>query len=255
VFCSPMDTISGVRSGLHGISNCLASEFGLAWTNETETHGLTQSLDQQFVNVNASMKTSIPGQYGDLTWKGLPIGDIFTDYHSGKGTGKVWADNQIHVLRPEDVGRVSMAPGSFKLFMLNNRINDAVPGSEEEEKAKADLATEMAVRAEVDKLFADFASTSLAMAGKVGVAAEDLMFSPVLPIVHNNCMRQVDEAIARKCGGYTDYSRKYAGLVINTCRAVVEVNAAVEEQLPLLMADMCVQTDHIVHAPINTAQA
>jgi hypothetical protein len=70
VFCSPMDTVGGVRSALHGASNCLASDFGLAWTNETESQGLTQSLDQQFLNVNASMTTSIPGQYGDLTWKG-----------------------------------------------------------------------------------------------------------------------------------------------------------------------------------------
>ena len=70
VFCSPLDTVAGVRSGVKGVSNCLASEFGLAWTNETETQGLTQSLDQQFLNVNASMKTSTPGQYGDLTWKG-----------------------------------------------------------------------------------------------------------------------------------------------------------------------------------------
>ena len=188
-----------------------------------------------------------------LPLTGLPIGDIFTDYHSG-GKGRVWADNQIHVLRPEDEGKVSMAPGSFKLFMLHNRIDDAVPGSAEEAQARADLAAEMALRAEVDALFSHFTAEAMSRAGRAEVQAEQLMFSPALPIVHNDCMRRVDEAIARECGGYTDYSRRYAGLVINTCRAVAEAGAEAEAQLPQVMAALCAHRSAAVHRPTDVVQ-
>ena len=247
VYCTPNDLVGGQPSGLsinrQRVSNCLASEFGLAWTNETEAQGLAQSLDDQFRAVNASMITSTPGQYGDLTWKGMPLGNVWTDYPSFKTTaGPVWADNGVHTLMPEDVGRVSMAPGSFKLFMLQNSIRMAEPGGEEEAEAKADLAAELSRRAELDQLFSAFATSALSSAGKAGLKAELLMAAPALPIVHTECMRRVDEAIARECGGYDDYSRGFARLVINTCRAVAELSAEAEAQLPQLMDALCQQS-------------
>jgi len=238
VFCSPLDLVNGQPSGKM-VGNCLASEFGLAWTNETETWGLTQSLNQQYINVNASMITSHPGQYGDQTWNGLPIGDIFTDYPSGQAPP---AMRRINGERPVP-GAVSYAPGSFKLFMLEHRVETARTESPEaSEAAVADLNAELRSRVEVDDLFTSFAARALRQVAGVEPTASalaTLQASPALPIVHTSCMRQVDAAIAASCGGYTDYSRKWAGLVINTCRAVAEIGSAAEQKLPSIMHALC----------------
>ena len=239
VFCSPFDLVNGVPSGIKSYPNCLASEFGLAWTNETETVGLAQSLEAQYLNVNASMRSSHPGQYGDLTWKGLPIGDLFTDYPGRRS----WADGGLHVSMPEDVGRVSLGPGSFKDFLLQRRLEAAQEeGGEAEAAALADIEAEARSRQQVDARFSTFAARALREAGQTEPTAASLtslFSSPSRPVVHTACMRRVDAVIASACGGYTDYSRKYAGLVINTCRAVAERGAEAESRLPLIMEQSC----------------
>jgi len=66
--------------------------------------------------------------------------------------------------------------------------------------------------------------------------------SPSTPIIHDQCMRQVDNAIIDACDGYTDYSRKYAKVVINTCRMAVDMGVSVEiasKELVAVMDSLC----------------
>ena len=253
VYCSPNDLINGQATG-GNISNCLASEFGLAWTNETEVVGLAQSLEQQFDNVNHSMTMSTPGQYGDLTWRGMPVGTLFTDYHSTEPAAAreqtseaepfgYW-DEGVHVNTPA----VSMAPGTFKLFLLNNLLEAAQRDNDEAaiQSASALLHAEMSSRQHVDDLFNSFAKRALTTV--IGATIDDrslarLYSSPETPIRHDECMRAVDKAIAASCGGYTDYSRRYAGLVINTCRAAQEGDEyeTAGTRLAALMTQLCLR--------------
>jgi len=57
-------------------------------------------------------------------------------------------------------------------------------------------------------------------------------------------MRQVDIAIIDACNGYTDYSRKHARVVINTCRMVVDMGVTIDqatEELTSEMTQLCLQ--------------
>jgi len=249
-FCSPYDLINGKNSGINGTWNCLASEFGIAFLNATDSFGMTQSWQQQFDDINSTMVLSSPEQYGDLSWTGSPIGLVFTDMTDAAGRTRTLHDGRLHVSRPEDSGMTSMQPGWYEMTSAQWSLDHAAPGSQQWQQAKAEIAAMTQQRHQVDALFEQWAGRAFAVAGlkleTSGLAS--LQESPYTPIVHTLCMRDVDTAILEACGGYTDYSRKYAGLVINTCRTVAAAAPEAELELPALMAELCTAKPMLVAA-------
>jgi len=202
---------------------------------------MIQSWEQQFLDVNNSMVLSTPEQYGDFSWIMSPIGLVFTDYPDNQGNMQTLADGKVHVYRPEDRGLQSMAPGSYQMTSLQWQIDHSESGTAAREAADRNMAAELNRRQQVDRLFQQFAARAFHTADlKFEPSSfDELMRTPSSPIIHTACMRRVDEAIRSHCGGYTDYSRKYAGLVINTCRVMGQAAEPAEASLPALMADLC----------------
>jgi len=86
------------------------------------------------------------------------------------------------------------------------------------------LNKEIAARETADKLFHSLAVTASASAGFID---HESMFSAPAHVKCGSCCEYADQAIAKFCGGYTDYSLQYRKVVVNACNAMptgVEAN-------------------------------
>eukprot|EP01065_Artemidia_motanka_P023085 TRINITY_DN274_c0_g1_i2.p2 TRINITY_DN274_c0_g1~~TRINITY_DN274_c0_g1_i2.p2 ORF type:complete len:450 (+),score=187.27 TRINITY_DN274_c0_g1_i2:70-1350(+) len=179
------------------LDTCLGDLYSVNWMQNADKMNLAkETLQTQYTDVKAATNKSHVMQFGEMSMAQLPAGDF-------EG---VESRNVSVQTGPTDIGAVDSRDAA--LSMLFSRYLRAAGAARD--AAAANLVAEIDARQAADKLFADIAA-------KVAPAAD---LTAPLALVHRQCHKAADAAVAQHCGGYSDYSLKHVRTMINVCEAV-----------------------------------
>eukprot|EP01061_Rhynchopus_euleeides_P047555 TRINITY_DN958_c0_g1_i2.p2 TRINITY_DN958_c0_g1~~TRINITY_DN958_c0_g1_i2.p2 ORF type:complete len:426 (+),score=220.20 TRINITY_DN958_c0_g1_i2:55-1332(+) len=184
-YCPPQDSVNGKEMG-----SCLGDLFSVNWMENADVTDLSQeTLQAQFSVVKQLTNKSHVLQFGDLAIT-TTASSVF------EGTGKI---------APSSVSSSSESASSTSsrdivLMSLHHKYLRA-KGAARSVAAK-ELIVEIQARETADQLFAD---VKAAVSARASVA--DMYTSAQMQPA---CYEAVHEAVRVQCGGYTDYSMKYA---------------------------------------------
>jgi legumain len=205
-YCPPQDQVDG-----KSIGSCLGDEYSVAWMEDTDTTGTSQSLQTQFKSVQQRTKMSHVMQYGDQSYTSDSISNWMVE--------KAEARAELASKNENDLGRVDSRDIPMHLAYYNYLRADK-NDIEASHMLAQKLVDEVQSRVKADNMF-----MSLARATSNSLNAFN---APAAPGVCGECCDTVNNAVYEMCGGYTDYSFKYARVVHNLCQAGVSSNQLVQ---------------------------
>lgn len=205
-YCSPNDKVEG-----RSIGSCLGDEYSVSWMEDTEANGFRQSLQTQFESVRTLVKKSHVMLYGDQSLKNDPIGN----YMGGRtrhliGRSRPSRKGETQNL---DVGRQDSR--DIKLhYMFNKYIKrDDTRTLEQMLDDGNELMDEIKHRMNEDIRYYQLAAS---LVGEKD--AKYLMTMPTRPPIEcGRCCDAAFETVYNECGGFSDYSFKYARTITNLC--------------------------------------
>jgi legumain len=195
-YCPPDDKVNGKE-----LETCLGDLYSVNWMEDTDAADIwTETLEAQFTKVQTETTKSHVMQYGDMSWNTEVIGDFEAEEKAAKllrefginrpikvmGTDKKSAKDSSNV-DSRDIGLVT----KFYAYLRN-------PTPVKAEK----LMAEIIHREEVDARFA-----------KLGEGYLEGYHAPRDTACHKAAM----EAYEKVCGRHSDYSLKYAKVMVNMC--------------------------------------
>lgn len=184
------------------VKSCLGDLYSVNWMANAETVDLlAETLQQQYVIVRNETNKSHVMQYGDMSMASEPAG-MFECV--GKRNRSIAGESPTI---PADAGAVDAR--DTVLAYLSERYRGADSASRAE--AAAALAAHIAARKAADRRFAAIAAA--AVPGMPALAA-------AAPLLHRVCHVAAHRAVTEYCGGYDDYSLKYARTMVNVCEAL-----------------------------------
>jgi len=147
----------------------------------------------------------------DITYTGLPTGTFIASMsqHLRKA--------QMARMEEEEGRKNSVSSRDIPLHVLYHKYKKATAGASKREAMRM-LAEEAETRVRVDSIFETFAELTVKSASQGVEAAESLFLSPSTPIVHDDCMNEVEDVWRGTCGGWNEYSTQYGAVIINACR-------------------------------------
>jgi legumain len=217
-YCPPQDQVDG-----KSIGSCLGDEYSIAWMEDTDKTGVSQSLQTQYQTVKTNTKMSHVMQYGETTFTADPLSNFFTDKQAAKAEIVAKASEN----GASDIGRVDSRDIPMHLAYYNYLRADKNDLAASHELAQK-LINEVNARVVADNLF-----LSLTKATTNGDA---LFTAPAKTgVACGSCCDTVHTAVYDMCGGYSDYSFRYARVVNNLCMAGVP-----ESQLVQTLRALCI---------------
>jgi legumain len=207
-YCPPDDKVNGVE-----LKSCLGDLYSVNWMENADKVGKTETLADQFTIVKAATSKSHVMQYGTLSFTSDPIGDYMGDV-SNNGT--------IESTPRKPSVNVDSRDIPLHLAYYNYIRADKSDFAGRQTLAAA-LVAEVQHRQTTDMLFHKLAQE---------VATEEKFFAAANVKGECLCCDEVHQAVADKCGGYSDYSLQYSRVVVNLCE--VSNAATIIEKLEAL---------------------
>eukprot|EP00994_Dinema_validum_P007475 NODE_617_length_1498_cov_131.077295_g457_i0.p1 GENE.NODE_617_length_1498_cov_131.077295_g457_i0~~NODE_617_length_1498_cov_131.077295_g457_i0.p1 ORF type:complete len:450 (+),score=120.47 NODE_617_length_1498_cov_131.077295_g457_i0:43-1350(+) len=202
------DKVDGVEMG-----TCLGDQFSITWMEDTDgADRSSETLQRQFQNVKAGTTKSHVMQWGVTSY----TSDLLKEWFPAPKTPT-----------PKEGNHTGGSSRDAKLTFLNwvvkkvEQSNGDHPMYGSLAAAQSALAEELASRDAADKLFTSVWDNLM--------GSTDYGMSAYLPPRNFACMDTVREALYTHCGGFTEYSLKYSGVLVNMCeRGVAPVTIAKE---------------------------
>jgi len=200
-YCPPDDMVNG-----KAINSCLGDLYSINWMENADEVGPKETLQDQFTIVKTKTSLSHVMQYGDLTWTSEPIGNYLGGNESvSPFVGKV-------VKSEGSNSNVKSADIPMHLAYYKYLRADA-SDFEGRQKLAGELQQHLARRVAVDQIFSDFASA----AGN----SDAFLLKAKMPVVcDGRCCEKLQQAYAKQCGGWDDYSLQYHRVVVNVCAGI-----------------------------------
>ena len=199
-YCPPNDKVNG-----KSIGSCLGDLYSVNWMQDLDAANTqTETLEDQYNNVKKLTSKSHVMQYGDVNdMTSEPIGNFEGNLNS-KVLSLITEDSKNDDATPTDAGAVDSRDvalvSHFHNYLRTNSFADA----------KA-LVEEIESRMQEDARFGAIALVH-------GHARVEEMIAKHSKPVSTACHKRVNQEIHDKCeGSYTDYSLKYARVVVNMC--------------------------------------
>ena len=197
------------------IDSCLGDLFSVNWMEDSDRVGIDESLTTQFITVQNLTSLSHVMQYGQTDFTDLPTGTFIGGMYNGLRR-LIHRTSEAAALIPQ---KNSVPSRDVPMHLLYNRYKKtATPATRRAAMRK--LAAEIDMRTHVDDVFERFAQLAVETAGVSAERADSLFDMPETPIVHNECMNEVEDVWRAECGGWNDYSTQYGAVIINACRMV-----------------------------------
>jgi legumain len=215
-YCPPQDKVNG-----KSIGSCLGDEYSVAWLEDTDDTGKSQSLKTQYATIKARTKMSHVMQYGDQSFVNDPLSDFLSDQFAKKVAASSVEDSN------NELGRVDSRDIPMHLAYYNYLRADKTDLQTSHELAQK-LIAEVESRVEADNLFLTLT--------KATTNGDALFHAKANSKQCGACCDVVNNAVFEKCGGYTDYSFRYARVVWNLCTAGVPA-----EQQVATLENLCMQ--------------
>lgn len=225
-YCSPDDMVNGKHIG-----SCLGDLFSVNWMEDTDAADIhTETLQQQFVNVQKLTDKSHVLQWGQLTFTGETL-DQFeagttTSHKKKEDTWSQFVDmfggiieDALDVNLSEDAIRKNEFAIDSRDIQLHYRYA-AVMRDPTPENHQA-LAAEIAHRMKVDKIFEEAFPAHMEAIKK---GAE------ILP-TDFECYRNLIAKYEEKCEKLDDYSLKYAKAFVAECEALKAFPSAIDSTM------------------------
>jgi len=145
-------------------------------------------------------------QYGDLTYTSEPIVNYLGDNKTiSPFVGKVSKNEGSN-------SNVKSADIPMHLAYYKYLRADAADFEGRQQLAK-ELQQHLTRRVAVDQIFMDFAATS-------GNQDAFLLKAKMPVVCDGRCCEKLQQAYAKQCGGWDDYSLQYHRVVVNVCAAI-----------------------------------
>jgi legumain len=201
-YCPPEDQVQG-----KSIGSCLGDLYSVNWMEDSDAVGMSESLAQQFATVKQKTDQSHVMDYGDKTWTNMAIGSFqgdsqFFNRHQG---AKVETKSQSLVESRD----IPMHTFYYQYLRADKKDLTASHALAQQ------LIDEVKARVKADNVFL---ALTKAVVGDGHRAVFD-MPAPT-PITQFACFDEVNRAVFDYCGGFSDYSIKYARVVMNVCNYV-----------------------------------
>jgi len=199
-YCPPEDQVNG-----KSIGSCLGDLYSVNWMEDSDAVGMSESLAQQFATVLQKTDQSHVMEYGDKTWKNLPIGNFQGDKAAFPKLVVAPTESKS-VVNSRDIQMHT----AYYALLRDDKTDLAVNHAKAQE-----LINVVKARVAADNMFV---SLTKAIVGTNHKAVFDM--PKITPVTQFQCFDEVNAAIKDYCGGYTDYSLKYARIVMNVCNYV-----------------------------------
>jgi legumain len=207
-YCPPQDKVNG-----KSIGSCLGDEYSIAWMEDTDSTGKSQSLQTQFNTIKKTTKMSHVMMYGDASFQSDPLSDFLSDKSAAAVAAATVEDSD------NELGRVESRDIPMHLAYYEYLRADKTD-MEASHKLAQKLISEVEGRIKADNMF-------LALT-KATTNDVSLFSAKANPKQCGQCCDIVNNAVFEQCGGYTDYSFKYARVVWNLCTAGVPATQLVQ---------------------------
>jgi len=199
-YCPPDDSVNGKH-----INSCLGDLYSINWMENADQMGPTETLQAQFVAVKQLTTMSHVMQYGDLTWTSEPIGN----YLGGNASKKAFVPQVTKTTSSSNV-KSSDIPMHLAYYKYLRAESTDFEGRQALAK---ELQQHLARRQAVDQLFMNLAQA----AGN----KDAFVLKAKTPVVcDGRCCDKIDNAYAKNCGGWDDYSLQYHRVVVNVCAGI-----------------------------------
>jgi legumain len=199
-YCPPEDQVNG-----KSIGSCLGDLYSVNWMEDSDSVGMGESLAQQFATVRQKTDQSHVMDYGDKTWTSMPIGNFQGD----KAPAKLSVESQTK----------SQSVVESRDIQMHTAYYAYLRDTKESLAASHALAQEL-----LDVVKARVAADNMFVALTKAVVGDNhrtvFNMPNMTPVTQFQCFDEVNRAIYDYCGGYTDYSLKYARVVMNVCNYV-----------------------------------
>lgn len=221
-YCPPQDSVNGKR-----MNSCLGDEYSISWMEIADEQGPAQTLGAQFDQIKARVQKSHVMSYGDLSFLSEPTGCYQGECSKVAATpAKPMSDDEKRLAGGVDSRDIPVHLAYYR-YIRADRNNLA-----EYHAAAAELHQEIEKRTKADKFFHALAER---VVGKPNAAS--LLQAPGMTGVCGKCCEQAHEYFRTHCGGYDDYSMKYAKVVTNMC--MMQKNVDASRSIISAMSTMC----------------
>jgi legumain len=221
-YCPPDDFINGIE-----MNTCLGDLYSVNWMEDVDANGVSESLQTQFETVQKLTTQSHVMQYGDLSFTSEPLSTFFGKKavssqpdvnHTARGSSSMVSSRDI--------------PMHLKYYEYL-RADDSSTSLEHRLHLAEELANELQHRVDMDIAFMKLAESIAATSAE----AETLFYSSSpTGIACGPCCPAVIEGYEKTCGRFSDYSLKYARVLVNTCHYVQLRSNAAHPELVVLNA-------------------
>ncbi|RHY08323.1 hypothetical protein DYB38_005743 [Aphanomyces astaci] len=202
-YCPPL----GDKIGLHLLGTCLGDLYSVNWMEDSDVGDLAkETLGEQYQHVKRKTNKSHVLAFGSTdTIPDEPVGDFL-----GTLDQRPHDDDDLHGEDAEDLTVLtSMDVRDAEIVSKFYQYLRAPPGEARHGLAHVLLHTIQA-RELADIMFAEIQTKVAAMAPTLAANEDPL---------DDACLRRVNAAVATACGGYSDYSLKYAAPFAGFCAA------------------------------------
>ncbi|ETW06790.1 hypothetical protein H310_02944 [Aphanomyces invadans] len=203
-YCPPL----GDKIGMHLLGTCLGDLYSVNWMEDSDVSDLSkETLEEQYENVKRKTNKSHVLAFGSIDSIPVePVGDFL-----GTLDPAARVDGNVAIATEESnlAATTSMDVRDAEIVSKFYQYLRAPPGESRHDLAQALLHT-IQERELADIMFAEIQTKVLAS-------------TPTLPVnndlLDDTCLRRVNTAVATACGGYSDYSLKYAANMVKLCAA------------------------------------
>jgi len=203
------------------VGSCLGDLYSVNWMEDADKQSplMKETLAEQYSVVKGLTTQSHVMQYGTLTFLNDTIGQF-----EGQVNSELLGRPQ-QILRPtESLPKGLVDSRDIKLndlyyaYLRADKSNLVVA-----HEAASRLAQEVEHRMKSDQVFASLTQSM------IGESWTPLFNAPApTPIVSSLCVERAHAAVQEFCGGYSDYSMRYARVVYNVCAFHAHSNDAAD---------------------------
>jgi legumain len=188
------------------VGSCLGDLYAVSWMEDSDVVDTfaKETLDEQLAAVTTATNLSHVMGFGDTTMGSENIKDYQGLKQEGRGLRK--PSHPLPKGAYEEHSRDSVVDSRDNQlhYLMHQYLKTGCPMVAEELKAEIDA------REEADARFESIAAA---------VAGSEFEMMAVPSLSEFECHREAHEAVFAQCGGYTDYSLKYARSIVNLCEA------------------------------------
>jgi len=230
-YCPPDDFVNGVE-----LNTCLGDLYSVNWMQDSDRSGaMSETLEQQYLVVQAETTLSHVMQYGDLSFTSSDIGNFLAnwqlqtegaeplehtgsvnqanrryDHHHESGDDSTEErHSRHHQWRTQRKNRSSVRSRDIPMHLSYYQyLRSAESSFEERMKLVNELQEQLTKRVNSDNMF-------MQLARKFGNGDE--LYYNKGNMCTDACCGTVYQSFYDKCGGFDDYSMQYGRVIANIC--------------------------------------